>query len=164
LAETFFTFFQNYIILGCQACRKCSSRGTEEEFILFWAVWYQRWPFWLLIRLNILYFFSSKTAYLQKSSSREPYIVLSTKKHNVQFFMYIFELKINFLCLSPIEKTLFQLQHYVIKFVSDLRQVVVFSPVSSTNKTDRHDITEILLKMVINTIILTLTPMSFIYW
>jgi hypothetical protein len=36
-------------------------------------------------------------------------------------------------------------QHYVIKFINDLRQVSGFSPVSSTNKTDRHDITEILL-------------------
>jgi len=43
----------------------------------------------------------------------------------------------------------------VIKFVSDLRQVGGFSlgaPVSSTNKTDRHDITEILLKVALNTI------------
>ena len=39
-------------------------------------------------------------------------------------------------------------QHYVINFVSDLRQVGAwFSPVYSTNKTDRHDITEILLKV-----------------
>jgi hypothetical protein len=46
-------------------------------------------------------------------------------------------------------------EHYVIKFVSDLRQSWWFSPgppVSSTNKTDRHDITEILLKMALNTI------------
>jgi hypothetical protein len=42
-------------------------------------------------------------------------------------------------------------QHYVIKFVSDLRHVsdfLSFPPVSSTNKTDRHDIIEILLKVV----------------
>jgi hypothetical protein len=38
-------------------------------------------------------------------------------------------------------------QYYVKKFVSDLRQVVV-----SSNKTDRHDIAEILLKVVLNTI------------
>ena len=47
------------------------------------------------------------------------------------------------------------LQHYVIKFVSDLRQVGGFSPgppVSSTNKTYLHDITEILLKVALNTI------------
>jgi hypothetical protein len=40
------------------------------------------------------------------------------------------------------------MQHYVIKFVSDLRQVgrgfSPGTPVSSSNKTDRHDITEIL--------------------
>ena len=33
------------------------------------------------------------------------------------------------------------------KFVSDLRQVRGFSSVSSTNKTDRHDITEIFMKL-----------------
>jgi hypothetical protein len=40
-------------------------------------------------------------------------------------------------------------QHFVIKFASDLRQVSCFfrgPPVSSTNITDCHDITEILLK------------------
>jgi len=39
----------------------------------------------------------------------------------------------------------------VIKFVSDLRQIGGFSPVSSINKTDRHDIAEILLKVTLNT-------------
>jgi hypothetical protein len=48
-------------------------------------------------------------------------------------------------------------QHYmyVIKFVSDLWQVGGFlrvTPVSSTNKTGRHDITEILLKVALNII------------
>jgi hypothetical protein len=43
----------------------------------------------------------------------------------------------------------------VIQFVSDLQQVVGFlwgTPVSSINKTVRHDITEILLKVALNTI------------
>jgi hypothetical protein len=42
----------------------------------------------------------------------------------------------------------------MIKFVSDLRQVggSLGTPVSSTNKTDCHDITEILLKVALNTI------------
>ena len=51
------------------------------------------------------------------------------------------------------------IQHYVIKFVSHLRQVSGFSlgtPVSSTNKTGCHEITVILLKVALNTI--TLTP------
>jgi hypothetical protein len=54
----------------------------------------------------------------------------------------------------------YPLQHYMIKLVNDLRQVCGFLGVlrlSSTNKTDRHDITEILLKVALNTITLTLT-------
>jgi len=49
----------------------------------------------------------------------------------------------------------YSIQHYVIKFVSDLRQVSVFfkgTPISFTNKTDCHDITEILLKAALNTV------------
>ena len=48
------------------------------------------------------------------------------------------------------------MQHYVIKIVSDLWHVGGFffwgTSVSSTNKTDRHDITEILLKVALSTI------------
>jgi len=50
-------------------------------------------------------------------------------------------------------------QHYVIKVVSDLRKVCFLFPdipVSATYKTDRQDITEILLKMALHTITLTL--------
>jgi len=50
----------------------------------------------------------------------------------------------------------------MLNFVSDLRQVGGFffpgTPVSSTNKTDRHDITEILLKVALN--ITTLNPQN----
>ena len=49
----------------------------------------------------------------------------------------------------------YSIQHYVKRFVNDLRLVGCFfrgTPVYSTNKTVRHDITEILLKMVLNTI------------
>ena len=35
------------------------------------------------------------------------------------------------------------IQHYVIKFIIDFETGRWFSPVSSTNKTDRHDVTEI---------------------
>ena len=47
------------------------------------------------------------------------------------------------------------MQHYVIWFVSDLRRVGGFlggTPISSIHKTDRHDVTEILLKVALNTI------------
>ena len=50
------------------------------------------------------------------------------------------------------------MQHYVIKFVSDLQQVGDFLRVlgvSSINKIDRHDINEILLKVVLNTLNIT---------
>ena len=45
---------------------------------------------------------------------------------------------------NPVHGEVYLIQHYVIKFVSDLRQVGGFFPVSSTNKTDHHDIAEIL--------------------
>ena len=48
----------------------------------------------------------------------------------------------------------YSIQHYVIKFVSDLRRVGG-SPVFSTNKTDCQDIAEILLKVALNTKTLT---------
>jgi GTPase SAR1 family protein len=52
------------------------------------------------------------------------------------------------------------IQHYVIKFVSDLQQGDGFlRERSSNNKTDCHDITEILLKVALNTITLTLMKM-----
>jgi hypothetical protein len=47
------------------------------------------------------------------------------------------------------------MQHYALKFVSHLQQVSGFSPdtpVSSTNKTDHHNITVILFKVALNTI------------
>ena len=57
----------------------------------------------------------------------------------------------------------YSIQHFVITFVSDLRQnggfiqVFRFSP---PKKTDHHDITEILLKVASNTITPTLEPIS----
>ena len=56
---------------------------------------------------------------------------------------------------NPVHGEVYSIQHYVIKFVSDLRQVGGFCPdpqICSTNKTDHHDITEILLKVPLNTI------------
>jgi hypothetical protein len=61
--------------------------------------------------------------------------------------------------VHPAHDETYSIQHYVIKFISDLRQVGGFSmgtPVTTTNKTDLHDITEILMKVALNTITLTL--------
>ena len=46
----------------------------------------------------------------------------------------------------------YSIQHYVIKFISNLWQVSDFLWFFFTNKTDCHDITEILLKVALNTI------------
>ena len=53
---------------------------------------------------------------------------------------------------NPVHDEVYSLQHYVIKVVNDLLQVCGFSPVSSTIKTARYDITEIVLKVALNTI------------
>jgi hypothetical protein len=63
----------------------------------------------------------------------------------------------NVVSLSSTHGKLYSIQHYMIKFVRDLHHCPGwwFSPgilVSSTNKTDRHNIAEILLKVVLNTI------------
>ena len=63
---------------------------------------------------------------------------------------------------NPAHGEVYSIQHYVINFVNDLQQVAPrwwFSPgtpVSSTNKTDCHDIAEILLKVTLTTIALSL--------
>ena len=57
---------------------------------------------------------------------------------------------------NPAGGGVYSIQHYVIKFVSDLQWFSPGTSVSSTNKTNRHDIPEILLKVALNTIIITL--------
>jgi len=56
---------------------------------------------------------------------------------------------------------MYSIQQYVIKFTVTCGRSVVFSGYSGFlhNKTDRHNITEILLKVVLNTITLTLLKM-----
>jgi hypothetical protein len=56
------------------------------------------------------------------------------------------------LFVVPVHSEVYSIQHYVINFVSDFRPVGGFLRVLCTNKTDCHDITEILLKMALNTI------------
>jgi hypothetical protein len=60
----------------------------------------------------------------------------------------------------PAHGGLYPIQHYLIKLVSDLRTDRWFSlgtKASPTNKTDRHDLTELLLKVGLNPITLTVT-------
>jgi hypothetical protein len=65
----------------------------------------------------------------------------------------------NIVSLNPAHGEVYLIQHYVIKFVSNMRQGQWFFPGipgSSTNRIDRHNITEILLKVALNIITLTL--------
>jgi len=57
----------------------------------------------------------------------------------------------NVVSLNPTCGMVYSIQHYMIKFVTNLRQVWFSpgTPVSTTNKIDRHDITEILLKVTL---------------
>jgi hypothetical protein len=64
----------------------------------------------------------------------------------------------NVVTSHPPPGEVYSIQHHVIKFVSDLWQVGGFIWVlrlPSNNKTDSNDITEILLKEVLNTITLS---------
>jgi hypothetical protein len=57
----------------------------------------------------------------------------------------------NVVSSSPAHDEVYLIQHYVIKIFSDLRQIGGFLH----QKTDWHKITEILLKVALNTITLT---------
>jgi hypothetical protein len=54
---------------------------------------------------------------------------------------------------NPVHAEVYSMQHYVIKFVSDLRHVGGFLCVFQfPTPTDRHDIIEMLLKVALNTL------------
>ena len=59
---------------------------------------------------------------------------------------------------NPAHAEVYSIQHYVITFVSDFRQTGRWfshgTPVSSTNKTDHHDLIKTLLKVALNTMTL----------
>ena len=63
---------------------------------------------------------------------------------------------------NPVHGEMWSIQHYVIKFASDLRWFSQSTPVFSTSKTDRRDRTEILLKVALNTINQTINHMFII--
>ena len=66
----------------------------------------------------------------------------------------------NVVSSNPARGEVYSIQHYVKKCAARLW----FSPVSSTNKTDRHDITEILLEVALNIITLTHDKDAFLFF
>jgi hypothetical protein len=103
---------------------------------------------WTLITLTLCLIFGSLTINLCSKTE-----MVSLVFYNVQSVPITIEV----VSLNPSHGEVYLIQHYVIKFVSDLRQVWFSpgTPVSSTNKTDRFAIAEILLKVALNTITLT---------
>ena len=70
-------------------------------------------------------------------------------------YMQSVPISTNIMSSNPAQARCTRIQHYVIKFVSDLRQVSGFLWVlrfPSPIKLTRHDVTEILLKVALNTI------------
>jgi len=67
---------------------------------------------------------------------------------------------------SPADGEIYSIKHYVIEFVSDLRQVCRFLQILQFPlqiKLTATYLTEILLRVVLNTITLTLSLQKFIY-
>ena len=89
--------------------------------------------------IDILYLIQYEPTYLQRGRrGRDHMVVGFTTTYAISAYHHW--------CCEFESRSGRGVQHYVIKFVSDLRQV------SSTNKTDRHDITEIVLIEALNTI------------
>ena len=85
-------------------------------------------------------------------------MVLIIWQLDLQLHMQSVPITINAVSSNPTHVEVYSIQHYVIKFVRDLQQVCGFlSTLFSSNNTDSHNITEILLNVVINTMSPTLT-------
>ena len=83
---------------------------------------------------------------------------------NLQLFVQSVPITTKVVSSNPVHGEVYSTQLYVIKFFSDFAAGQWFSPdipVSSTNKTDRHDIAETLLKEGRNTITLTLNIFAY---
>jgi hypothetical protein len=66
---------------------------------------------------------------------------------DLQLHMKSMHITTNVVSSNTAHGGVYSIQHYVKRFVSDLQQVTGFlpgTPVSSTNKTERHDLAEIL--------------------
>ena len=110
---------------------------------------------WDAGRNNIKWrWFCKSTTNIDKHLYLEQFKVVHCKI-NLDIFLSLLSL-MQVVSSNPAHDKVYFIQHYVMKFVSDLRSVV-FSGHSDSfiNKTDRHDITEILLKVALTTINLT---------
>ena len=88
--------------------------------------------------------------------------VVIAQKLDLHLHMQSVSITTKVVSLNPAHGEMYFIQHYVIKFVSDLRQVGGFLKVLLFPPpiTHHHDVTEILLKVVLNTITLTLNEID----
>jgi hypothetical protein len=79
---------------------------------------------------------------------------------DLQLHMQTVPITTNVVSSNPAHGEVYSILHFVMKFVIDLRQVGRWSslgtPVSFTNKTDHNEITEMLLKVALNAILITM--------
>ena len=88
-------------------------------------------------------------------------MVVTLRYMDLQLPMQSVSITTKVVSLNPVHCKVHSIQHYVIKLNLSVtyedRWFSPGTPVSFTNKTDRHDIAEILLKVALSTITLTLT-------
>jgi hypothetical protein len=104
--------------------------------------------FWLQITLLVSLNFSYKVWPAVEDFMRLKF-QFTVRPKNLICIAQSMSITTNIVSLNPAHGKVYLIQHYVIKFVSDLWQISGFLWVSSTtgNNTDHHDITEILLKV-----------------
>ena len=107
------------------------------------------------------YICSARTA--QRNYESSVFIIVTGKSFNMSqgdvMVMIVWQLDVQLtvpimtkvVSSNPIQNEVYSIQHYVIKFVSDRWWFSLGIPVSSVNKTDCCHITEILLKVALNT-------------
>ena len=86
-------------------------------------------------------------------------VVMIVWQFDLQLRIQSVPITTNVVSSTPAHGEMYSIQHYVIKFVSDLRQVHGFLRVfwfPPKIKSIHHNITEVLLKVALNTITLTL--------
>ena len=85
--------------------------------------------------------------------------VLNSRWHTIQGATYLMGFVGPIECMSPCCLLVYCFNVDIdLQWLSAVRCIFSGTPVSSTNKTDRHDITEILLKVAFNTKTLTPNP------
>ena len=125
-------FWQCFFVCFSIGLQNCSDSGILFVFLLdYWTVltvWYFLFFYWIAELFWQWYFF--------------------------QLFILFTTIVVS---LNPAHGEVYWTQHYLIKFVKWLATGLWLSPVSSTSKNNCHNITEILLKVALNTRTLTLT-------